>query len=631
MKAKRRKSKRRAVQQATVQPAVAPSPKIKFSAIDAGIMALAFAALSIAYLAALYAVASGKTGVSPAIYTDDDAISSWLMFRGAFVDQAFPLDGYRSGVAPFYIPDLLGLFALYAMGIYPVAAMMFMPLVISVISALGWIAVCTHLYGPSATRYVFVILLHAMTYLFVAAGPSDVHGLSIQIVSHFGTWSCVPWLLFLAMLTLEGRVHPVWPASGLAVLLALVAASDLVIVPWFAGPMLLILALFTLPHLGLPARLRLTVQIGKPRLLMASAAIACGIPAGVLLDKASPFVASRNVGGFLTADFQKLLDSFATHMHQLAEIAIRNPISATLWALFAAIAVWRFFVALKGKQQDEQRAANALFGVPAGAAHAAMALYFPIAAVLSVAAVVLTGNVGTAWATDTLVLNLRYVLPLSSIPLFIGWSLLPWNHAGLLNWTGNVRLAATAFMALLAGGMAYASYAPLSRFDIYSSPFHDCFSSAARRLGWKGGISTHGFNDLIVHPTAGVKRHVQVGVLRSQNPGESLLYLDWQIHNRHWFDGAFQYVVVNGYKGRVVYETPYDENSPNCPINDHYDCIPRGQTALILDERAAQGAFGPPQEVVECYGIGFYHYDPPIRLDYANVPDPDLTRVGKAF
>ncbi len=632
MKPKRRDARRGASAHMQAQAASPQPASFRFPVLGTAVLALAMLALAAAFLAALYAVAGGTTNLHLTIFANHDQIITWLMYRGAFVEGAYPLEGFRTGVASFLLPDRIGLFALFSLGVPPVAANVLLPLIFAAVSIGGWIAVCAHLFGNSPVRFAFVILAHALPFLLIAAGPNDIHALALIVVSHYGTWVCVPWLIFLAMRTLEGSKHPARAAGALAILLALVVASDLVIVPWFVGPIALMLGLFALNHLGEGAkRFGPAAHVSKPRLLMAAAALACGLPAGILLAKALPFVPNRNAGSFLSVDLQGLIGTLAVFGGELAAIVLRNPVSAVLWTLFAAIAAWRMWAVLIVQRQDSHAAARGILGVPAGAAQAVLVLYFPVAALLSVAAVVLTGNVGTAWGRDNLVHQLRYVIPLFSIPLFVGWSLLPWENGRLQKWAGRLSLAAAACIAMLASGMILASKFPLSKINIYSAPFHECFATAARRLGWKGGIGSSSYSSLIANPAAGIERYVPVGVLRSQQEGESGLYLDWNIENRHWFDGDFQYVVVNGYDGRLVAETPLDENSHTCPLSDFSECLPAWHAALILDERAAQGAFGPPQEIVECYGLGFYHYDPPIRLDYARVANPDLTRVGKAF
>ena len=118
-----------------------------------------------------------------------------------------------------------------------------------------------------------------------------------------------------------------------------------------------------------------------------------------------------------------------------------------------------------------------------------------------------------------------------------------------------------------------------------------------------------------------------VGVLR-RGAGESFLYLDWQVTNHHWFDDDFQFVVLNTFNGRA-FGLPPRTNEKGCPADNPSPCVPEGHSALFLDEAAAKGAFGEPAEVVECAGIGFYHYDPPLRF---SLPDnPDFAQVGRRF
>ena len=104
------------------------------------------------------------------------------------------------------------------------------------------------------------------------------------------------------------------------------------------------------------------------------------------------------------------------------------------------------------------------------------------------------------------------------------------------------------------------------------------------------------------------------------------MFVDWHAHNRHWFNGEFQFAVINGFNGRVFGRAPREQDA-GCAFEDISPCITN--PAMILDERTVRGALGEPQEIVECAGVGFYHYDPPIRLDFSGLPDPNLAPIGR--
>ena len=57
-------------------------------------------------------------------------------------------------------------------------------------------------------------------------------------------------------------------------------------------------------------------------------------------------------------------------------------------------------------------------------------------------------------------------------------------------------------------------------------------------------------------------------------------------------------------------------------------CFPVNHSWLILDGAAARGAFGEPTEIIECEGIGFYHYDPPISVTHSRIVGNLFNDVG---
>ncbi len=182
--------------------ALLPSlPRIATS--DALTLALALAVLGAAYWGSLLAIADGNALLPLNAFSNNDIIGPWLLYRDAVINEAYPMDGYRAGVARFHFPDLLGMFALFAAGVPPLAAILIMPFLFAAISMGGWIAVCAHAYGYSAARCAFVILMHALPFMLLTSGPNDFHPHSLTVMAHYGTWVCVPWLLFYAMRALE--------------------------------------------------------------------------------------------------------------------------------------------------------------------------------------------------------------------------------------------------------------------------------------------------------------------------------------------------------------------------------------------------------------------------------------------
>ena len=58
-----------------------------------------------------------------------------------------PLVYWRQGPAPFYFPEYLIQWPLFALGADLLSVLLFAPLVYAVLSAIGWILVCGRLFG----------------------------------------------------------------------------------------------------------------------------------------------------------------------------------------------------------------------------------------------------------------------------------------------------------------------------------------------------------------------------------------------------------------------------------------------------------------------------------------------------
>ena len=76
-------------------------------------------------------------------------------------------------------------------------------------------------------------------------------------------------------------------------------------------------------------------------------------------------------------------------------------------------------------------------------------------------------------------------------------------------------------------------------------------------MGWEAGIAVPFFcNQLEANENAGIERMLPVAVVRG-GPGQSFMYLDYTIFNRHKFSGEFHFVVVNEYEGRTFTVPPF--------------------------------------------------------------------------
>ncbi len=594
-------------------------------------IALAVAAFAAAYLAAILAIGGGKASLTQGVYTNVDQTIPWLMYRSAIGLSQHPLEAFRPTVAQFYFPDMLFLWLMYLLGVGYEWANILVAIPLALISIGGWFAVSAELFGPKHIRLAWILFAHALMFLGTAASHTDVYVLQMLHSSHYGTWACVPWILFLAFRALAaGKATPYIWLVALATLQALVTVSDLVVVSWILAPMLFSLAAVFLPQSPLRSLCRIGEGAGI-RVLLTGGSICVGTIAGYIIGKTLPFEPNRNTGDFLSIDLAGFGSTLTTLASELAQIIARNPVSSAVWLSFVILALWRLLNLFFPAQKGLALTATKLFGVPTAANHVLLALFMPAAAGAALVAVVATGNVGTAGYQFNMGPTMRHMLPLLFFPLFAGWTLLPWENASLAKRAMMINVAASACVFLFASAKAIAGYDGLGKLDSFASPFQQCFASNAKKLGWTGGIGTFLFYPLIARPDTDIDRYLIVGVLRRKGIRESQLYLDWTLGNRHWFSGEFQFVVINGFNDRLLIRPPADASSSSCSIKEYYECLPRGHTALIMDSQAAIGAFGEPHSVVSCAGLSFFHYDPPIRLDHSGIKNPDLQRVGDKF
>ena len=574
--------------------------------------ALGALALILSWLAML-----GGAAESPAEFNlvfNYDTARPWLMFRDMFVVDAFPADGWRTGNTQSYIPDMALLWAIFAAGAGPVTGMWLYALAQPVLAAAGWILVCDRLFGKSPARRTAVLLAHALCLLFLAWNPPGVFLLWAMPVHHSGTWALVPWALWLLLIALDAPpTHKIKLLSILFSLLCLAIASDLLFLPWMVAPALAVL--LCLLALG---RMR-AGEFG-----VFAVVLIASVPLGRVLHSATGLEAHRNVGDIIWNVNADGLAAIPTGFAGwFANLAGNYPLEALVFALFAFLAAWRAIGALRPSWAPVR-----IFAEPKGRGALFMALFAPA----SMAATVCAVHVNSGGILDENHPGFnelfyshyhRYVFPLVWFPLFVGWALFPWR-AKLFR-VRPVALALGASLVVFAASAPKSLAVRFSALDPFNTPFHRCFEGAAARLNWSGGVASFPVMSMLANERAHLERILPVGAAR-RGPGRSRLYVDWVGINRHYFSGEFQFVYVPAFKGRLFRAPPRDENDQGEPMSDN-----PLDFHLFLDDAAVRGAFGDPAEIVECAGVGLYHYDPPLRLDFSAVANPDFAQVGRTF
>ena len=586
--------------------------------------ALGALALVCAWLSVLGAFSDGTLHIQDIF--DYDTVRPWLFFRDLFLVEGYPLSGWRHSVAPFYFPDMALFFALFGLGLGVREGIWLFALLMPALAAVGWIVACERLFGKSPARRAAVLLLHALGLLFLGWGGEELFLLQAISLYHYGVWALTPWLLWLLLRVMDAdqkakgaAVSPRNLAASGALLLALSAAmaSDSLVLPHFIAPA--VLAMLGLVFLK---------QMRGGELLPVCGVLVLSAPLGRALHASFGFYEARNTELFTALRPGNLFSAPGNLLDLAAYMMIHHPLEFLVWTLFAAALAWRLLAVFR-----PARARAPMFEAPRERRHLFVAMFVPASIAGALAAYYATGkNFPDMAATPESGKHLRYVLPALFFPLFAGWALLPWKKEFFRLRPGVLIPALALGIVLLSAPKALSIRA--QGLDPFDPPFQRCFAQAAARLNWRGGISTFNNKDISAWTGAqGVEKILPVGVIR-RGAGQSFLYLDWIATNRHYFDGAFDFVIVNGYGGRAFMELPRgdaNDKGLQCPMSEFNTCVHPGVRPLILDDQSIRAVFGDPAEIVECEGVGLYHYDPPIQLDFSNLENPDGAPVGRVF
>ena len=563
-----------------------------------GLPALGVLALVFAWLAVLGGVSDGS--IDWRHLFDPDIMRSFGVFRDLFLDDGYPASGWTLGKAPGWFPDWAFQWPLFALGIDLWIVLYLFPLLQVGFAAAGWILVCDFLFGKSPARRAAVLALHGATFLLLGWRESHLFILQMETAWHYGAWACLPWLLWLSLRLLDGCKGGIVPKdiAALTVATAIVAASDMVIVPWFVAPAALLAPVFA-------SRRGAAILI---------ATFAAGVALGRLLYHNAGFQNPR-AAAQLVFDPSAYALTFRRILSHLGDIASRDPLEFAAGVLFLAATAYylaRVSDFRRGKGKAVFRPVPfVLWLIPASMA-------------ISFVALVVYGYVDAAYQSHP-VKALRHALPLIYFPLFVGFALLPWTA-----FPRSVPAMAAACVAAIAFAVPKLAAIDPAAADPYATPFQQCFAENAARLGWTGGIAAWYFAlPLLNNPNAEMENYIKADVRRFQESGRSFVEPTGWGSNYHRFSGEFQFVVVNAHNGRV-FGRPPRAGDRGCPSSDFASCIaPHPGPFVVIDDRAARGAFGEPAEVVECAGIGLYHYDPPLRFDFPENPVGQI--VGRKF
>lgn len=588
--------------------------------------ALGWLALVLAWLALLGGFSDGT--IDPRVVFHVDAVQPRVIFHALFTGEG---KGWAStGTAPFYL-DFPFQWALTALGANLAATIYLTALFQAVVPAVGWILACDFLFGKSPARRLVVLLLHALPMLIVAWRGPDFFWVQIMTTTHYSSWMTLPWLLWLSLRVLapdsaggtgKRRSAPIpagW-AAGLVGFLAVSVANGLFIIPWFVAPA------------GLAAvLLAWTGKLERRRAMWFVGMLAAGCVLGrLVLFRLPPLFGLESWRIQYSTDFGlaltlKALGNIAAH-HWHA--AARNPTEAAAWLAFAAVAGWRAVAVFRPSVRRETPPA---LGIPDGARHSLAALFVPAAMLCSLAVPAAAGLSpdyfgylrSNAPGFSAVGAELRYHMPNSFFPLFTGWALLP----GIRFRRAAMTPGLAALAALAALSLPKAARVDHAALDPFNTPFYQCFAENARRLNWRAGLGNLDFGMIMTEvPGAEMERMMSVGTFRRPGAGQSFMVVD-VVFNLN-VSGEYQFVAANSHDGRVFAKPPL-AGETGCAADEPEACWHPVADNFVLDDASARAAFGEPQEVVNCAGVGLFHYDPPLKFDLTHLEHPYLAPVAR--
>lgn len=548
------------------------------------------------YAALFGGVSDGK--VAPGHWMNYDGAYPYLIFKDAVSPEA-SLSNWKKPLSDLWFPEnFLFQWPLYALGASFVFVQYAAVLLQALMGAVGWMLVCARLGGGWAARCA-ALLAWAAPLLAVSHG-SGVFMAQTHTYIHLGAWLCSPWLLWLALPDPAAKNNAPpdlrrW--GGMAALLAVMVASEPLILPWFAAPAAAAAVFMFLRR-----------RWGVRKTALFFAALALGFAGGIALGKLTPMI---HRGGSALSDHAALRpDLIALHARAvwqfLLRLALEHPILALIWLAFAARALLCFFRAWTAKKNDSDACLFVVAYVPA-------AMLIPALAVIVTAKFPgpMHGNGEWVW------LIFRYFMPTILLPLFAGWTIPPMSGLfARFPVPPRAAAAATALILTAAAAPQIAAIVP-EKLSPFNSPFHRCVTAAATQRGWQRGIGyPFVMKELDVNPENGVDKSVFIGNF-NRAPG-SPLTIFWINSSRAWYAGEFDFVAFNRFADERAFDWP--------PIGeDDPGCLPYCDGAGLYDLEKVRDTFGEPDEVVECGPMGLAGYAPPLRMDMSGLSNDELS------
>ncbi|WP_462137821.1 GtrA family protein [Candidatus Mycalebacterium sp.] len=449
----------------------------------------------------------------------NDISSGAVAFRDIFTEWNF-----QRVSAPYIFTDLPLIWIIYSItGGNLAAGIHVFGILIMLLNAVGWLFLCRFIFRKNPSRGFLVFILLALTYVFLAYGLSDLFGVVFFPVSHFSTWSFVPFcvFLFLSAALSQTVVRNVVLSVVLAMVCAAVLSSDIIFAVWFVAP-------------AFAAAVLILILFRDKGFIIPTAAVGVG------------FVCARFARDFfidpgdVTIQFsglgksEHIQDAARDIVVWFSEAALRHPFLTVVWIVFFALLVYSVLQGVSGvKKPASEKIFTRLF-----------LLFTPP---VSVMAAILTGNFFIEISPESSHV-VRYFIPALFIPLFAGWAFLPDLTRGFFK-RSRFFVVAPIFLILAAVPGVLKLGQNSSAFSEYYTSVDRCFDENASRFGLKKGLSTYWWGKSIMAISESRVEIGHVSVYPDPNRRAQFFAFQFGVPNK-FFESPFDFVITNNYKFR---------------------------------------------------------------------------------
>ena len=542
-----------------------------------------------------------------------DSVNALAGFSGILSDE-FGADGFLFNYAG-YFPDVLLSLPLLWLGLEPHIALAAYAFLWAALMATGWMLVCERLGGGAIIQSLSLFAV-ALQFLVLAYPGGEFVVLPMLVLHHGGVWAIIPWMLLSVI-----NAHSYLGKITLFALLVACELSDLIIAPWFVAPCIVALIIST-----------------YKRIIHKTYATECCV---VMIAATIIGYLARNINWLFTLQGvntnKTSIPNMINHLKNDWSLLNVYPIFATIIIIyFILMAYMSIRILMERKKNRKNKKARKK-------SYSYSSLDIQSSIILTV--LILTGIMAASYLgkfklltylvekdspLQYIITSFRYAMPFYNLPLFVGWCLMPIFYKALLKNKVNIPILIIDKISRppplyipigIAAIIITFSIYPIielknKNLNPFNSPYMKCINANAKQYNWTGVIGVYNWWNLpLLDKSNSIKQLLPIEIAAyDKETNAPLVVVNWNTVNRHMFHGEFQVVALDNYNGNdfsVMPRNIYDQCSGKCNFTEKHPFH-------RIDESIAKIAFGKPDKILECEGVGLYYYDPPIKLNFKN-------------